>query len=1753
MPNVRVSTPHGSRVLFLAIGLFAPAFGLAAQEALDPVAAGVQELEMAAGGPVRVDRLPLTGLASFVAPSGTSGVPVRDAAAATPEARALSFLGQYGRLFGLRRVEDLRHIRTNPRDRVGMDHVRFQQLHDGIPVTGGELIVHLRGSRVMAANGRVLPGLDELATTPLVGALAAETAAREVLAKHLHVTDAELSEPRLEVLDRGFIGGPRSPTRLAWFIEARKLDLRRYIWVDALRGGVLLNFSQLTDVRNRRVHTANNSPALPGTLVRSEGGPATGDEDTDLAYDYSGDTYDYFFNEHGRDSYDGVGGILRSTVHFCPPGECPYENAFWNGAQMVYGEGFPLADDVDAHELTHAVTERSAALFYYMQSGALNESFSDIFGETVDLTNGAGDDSPGVRWSVGEELPVFGAVRNMMDPSQSPFGDPARVGDSSHFKCFDSGFDDAGGVHSNSGVPNHAFALMVDGGTYNGQTVTGIGLTKAGKIQYRALTEYLISSSDFLDDYVAIQQSCQDLIGMAGITAGDCTEVKQALDAVEMSNPWPCDPAPAADPVVCPIGQGPVDLFFDDFENRTSGKWSTSIQTGPVNHWTGGSGSPGIYFSGFASSGLYHLWGYNFGTTALSSVAMTKSVTLPADAKMHFRHSHGFENSVPIFWDGGVLEYSTNGGASWVDAGTLISGGDSYGGSITTVDTNPLAGRQAFVGESWGYTSTLLDLSSLSGQSVRFRFRIGTDSVVDDYGWFIDDVRIYTCDGAGSVQFGAPVFSANEGSPTATVTVTRTGGNAAVSVDFATSDDSATAGSDYTATSGTLSFPSLASSRTFTVPITNDLLDDDAESFVVSLSNVSGPSATLGAQQTAQVDIVDNDIGGSVQFSAATYAMSEAGPVATITVTRLGGAAAGASVNFQTTVGGSATAGSDYSPVSGTLTFGAGVTSKTFTVPLVSDTIDETNETINLLLNAPDGGATLGVRTTAVLTIVDNDTAGVLQFSAVAYSISEGAGNATITVRRIGGLASGVSVQYTTEDGTALAGADYTTASGTLSFGANETLKTFTVPILEDSIGEANETVKLKLQSPTGFATLGAVSNSTLTIFENESVMEFSLPNYTITEAGPMALINVKRTLLSGTTTVHYSTSNGSATAGTDYAATSGDLTFGPGVALRTFSVPITNDTTQEPPELVLLSLSNAAGPGAALGRQATSALTITDNDITFRFSSATYAVNEGTANAVVTVQRLNSSAGTVSVDFAATAGSATAGADFTAVSGTLTFTPGVVARTFMVPIINDTDAEPSETVNLALSNFSTGTGPGSPIAASLTITDNEPGLRFSSATYSVGEATPAATITVQRVGPATGTATVDVSATSGSATAGSDFTAVNTTLTFTPGVLARTFTVPILNDTDAEGNETVNLAMAGQTGAGLAAPSTATLTIADNETLFRFSAASYTVGEAAPVVTITVQRLNSSVGTVTVDYAASGNTATDNVDFTAVSGTLTFGPGVMARTFTVPIVNDATAEGNETVDLTLTPGAGTNLGVPGAATLTITDNETLFRFSSATYTAAETTASAIITVQRLNSGLGTVTVDFAATGGSATPAVDFTPVSGTLSFGPGVLARTFSVPITNDTIDENGETVNLTLSNPGAGTNLGTPKTATLTITDNDTGGTVKLSAATYSAGESAGFVRIMLTRAGGTASTSLHYTLQENSSAQAGVDYTDNSGVVSFAAGELTKTFDVPILTDFDVEGNETFQISLSNPDPGTSLVSPTSAVIYIVDDDT
>jgi len=697
---------------------------------------------------------PQTGFVTFA--GGAQGallLPIEPGASA--EARAVKFIELYGAAFGLSSPSQVTLMRNPETDELGIDHVRFQQLHKGIPVRAGEMVVHVKGASVVAANGHILDDLPA-DVVPSVSPADAVSAARSTIAKHRPEQSAfaVYSEPRLEIFNRGLLmQGLKERTRLAWFIEATGPLLREFIWVDAQSRVILLHFNQVADAKSRQVYNAQHTSSQ-GVLVRSEGGPATGDTDQDNAYTYAGITYDYYLTNHGRDSYNNLGATIISSAHYCAAGypqgsTCPgYQNAAWTGTQMVYADGFASADDVVGHELTHAVTQSTAGLYYYQQSGALNESFSDIFGETIDLSDGVGNDASNVRWKLGEDLPN-GAIRDMMNPNN--YSNPGKMSDTSYFYCYSSGATggDYGGVHENSGIPNHAYALMVDGGTFNNTTITGIGLTKAAKIEYRTLTLYLTSGSGFSDDFNALIQSCTDLVGTNGITTSDCSQVTNALQAVEMNNTWPCVDATHTPPQ-CSTGT-PLNVFLDTFETAT-GNWTVTSSFG---NWTS-------FSSNFAKSGKHMAYGTDPNGTSDHNLAMANGVIIPAGAFLYFDHAYEFENGL-LSYDGGVLEYTTNNGSTWNDAGGLIDGGQTYNGSITSFYDNPLGGRAGFVDSSYGYTGTRLNLASLAGQSVKFRFRIGSDFSDSSLGWVVDNFAIYTCTSVPSGTFSVVDANANLG------------------------------------------------------------------------------------------------------------------------------------------------------------------------------------------------------------------------------------------------------------------------------------------------------------------------------------------------------------------------------------------------------------------------------------------------------------------------------------------------------------------------------------------------------------------------------------------------------------------------------------------------------------------------------------------------------------------------------------------------------------------------------------------------------------------------------------------------------------------------------------------------------------------------------------------------------------------------------------------------------------------------------
>lgn len=496
----------------------------------------------------------------------------------------------------------------------------------------------------------------------------------------------------------------------------------------------------------------------------------------------------------------------------------------------------------------------------------------------------------------------------------------------------------------------------------------------------------------------------------------------------------------------------------------------------------------------------------------------------------------------------------------------------------------------------------------------------------------------------GTLALSSATYTVGEGGGNLTVTVNRTGGDdGAVTVDYTLTDGTATggancgAGVDFDNDGGTVSFADGETSKTFNVPICEDAVFEDDETFTIGLQNATG-GATIGSPSSATATIQDNEVAvpGSLQFSASSYTVSEGVGTATITVTRTGGSDGAVSVSYATVVGGSATggatcgAGVDFVNTGGTLNWSNGDgASKTFSVTICDDNVYETPspETVSLALSSPTGGATLGTPNTATLNINENDTAPSLQFSSATYTnsddIAQSAGKsgelapqvATITVTRTGATENAVSVNYATvAGGSATGGAacgtgsgvDYITTSGTLNFAAGDISETFNITVCTDNRFEGDETVNLALTAPTAPAILGTPNTAVLTITDNDTQpsLQFSSTTYSVGEGGGSATITVTRTgAVDNAVSVNYATvAGGTATGGAscggavDYVNASGTLTFGAGVISQTFNVSICDDASAEGSETVNLALASPGG-GAVLGTPNTAVLTITDND----------------------------------------------------------------------------------------------------------------------------------------------------------------------------------------------------------------------------------------------------------------------------------------------------------------------------------------------------------------------------------------------------------------------------------------------------------------------------------------------------------------------------------------------------------------------------
>jgi hypothetical protein len=707
-------------------------------------------------------------------------------------------------------------------------------------------------------------------------------------------------------------------------------------------------------------------------------------------------------------------------------------------------------------------------------------------------------------------------------------------------------------------------------------------------------------------------------------------------------------------------------------------------------------------------------------------------------------------------------------------------------------------------------------------------------------------------------RFSSTSYSVTESAGTFTATVVRTGNTRdAASVDYATADGTAHAGTNYVQTHGTLNFAAGQTTKTFAVSIIdNQDVGPANRKLTLALSN--GPDPIPPGRAEASLTILDDDGPGTIDLSSATYDVVEGAGVATITVTRASASNLIESVEYSTSAPapgtGHATAGTDYTTTAGTLTFGMGETSKTFQVPILDDQDFEGDETLNVTLSNPQNISSplqrpvLGTHIPATLTIEDDDVS-TFSFSQPTYLVNEGGGTASITVTRTGATNVEANVGYSVDPaapGTATGGGtDYALAAGTLHFAAGETSKAFTVAINDDStVDEGNETVGLRL-------TVGGstVATALLSIVDNDSSLpsvQFSNVAYSVNEAATS--VTVTATLsraAAGPVTVHYDTDDVTATGGADYTDT-GDktLTFVAGQVSKSFDIALTPDADIEDDETFTVTLFNPTG--AQLGAPKKATVTIVDDDGTgtLDFTAQRYDVDEAGGHATVTVRRVGGSGGTASVDYATSDGTARAPGDYTPASGTLNFADGETQKTFDIPVAWDGLAESNETVSIELTNFVSDDDPDRTAAAVLHIADSGASgpAQFDAGSYSVAENGGPATITVTRSGNLGGPVTVDYATSDGTAHAGTDYSATHGTLTFAAGEMAKTFPVAVTDDNIHQGALSVNLTLSNPGGGtSVGAQGTAALTITDNEPV-----SSASTDRTAPKLTITAKKLQN-------------------------------------------------------------------------------------------------------------------------------------------------------------------------------------------------------------------------------------------------------------------------------------------------------------------
>jgi Zn-dependent metalloprotease len=1049
-----MKSAHVKLLAILCAGLVAPLASAQSRGQREARDAALRRLQGATGGAAVVSAHKATEAARFIRlrPGARAGLGRGPASTSRQkEQESVLFFRDYGATLGIGDPASLRLVSTAT-DGLGETHLTWKQFHLGVPVFAGTIKTHFDAAHELkSVTGTAIPEIGVNPNPSWSRERAAQVARASVGAERGSADALRIGTVTLYVYREGLAQGLPGENHLAWEVEVTDgAGIRDFVYVGAHSGKVIERISAVHDELNRRAYDGHNLPFVPPNYPHGpywlEGQPfPTASQEANNMILASEDTYKLFSDAFGRDSFDGAGATMDAI--FDRGYSCP--NASWNGTFISFCPGV-TTDDVTAHEWGHAYTQYTHDLIYAWQPGALNEAYSDIWGEVVDLINHRGSDSPGhersagacstfsppigqlrvnapgsiagdyvaqsasfgpeltpagvsgdvvaaldpadasgpstldgcsaltnaaavngkialinrgtctfvtkvlnaqaagavgviianneatglpgmggaspevniaslgvqqsvgndirnalasdtvnatlraqpgtddtYRWLMGEDSTAFdGAIRDMWNPAC--YSNPGKVSDTAFYVCSTA---DNGGVHTNSGVPNHGFALLVDGGTYNGQTIEPIGITKAAHLYFRAQTTYQVEDSDFAAHADALEMSCQDLVGqpLNALTGGasgeavdvsDCEQVAKMIEAVELRTPptfcnFPPLLSPAL-PALCSSDttSGVVqDITSFDFEADPTATWSASRTTSSPDFtprdWTWVNMLP----SGRAGSGFFAP-NPNIGTCAPggdeSGVLHLESpeIVLPPStefARATFDHWVATEAG----FDGGNLKISVNGGP-WQLVPPSEFTFNSYNALLVSADggnTNPLAGQPAWTGTnagsvkggSWGRTHVNVANFAGPGDSIRLRWDLGSDGCVGAVGWYLDNVNVFSCTpNVPSITVADIAFAEGDAGKTDVFFTVRLSAAtvASVSVNFEIVDGTARHGNDFEVSpGGTLIIPAGRTSGRIGVAVKGDIVPEGDETFLLRLTGAAhGTIVDPEAQATIQDD-----------------------------------------------------------------------------------------------------------------------------------------------------------------------------------------------------------------------------------------------------------------------------------------------------------------------------------------------------------------------------------------------------------------------------------------------------------------------------------------------------------------------------------------------------------------------------------------------------------------------------------------------------------------------------------------------------------------------------------------------------------------------------------------------------------------------------------------------------------------------------------------------------------------------------------